>query len=375
MTTIQLERQLLLASFAAAPEPAAAAQTSAVSLLLAGDYVAALSAALQDVQALLGIAAAPESTPDWFDVAGPALQRQLTRASPAEQAAAAQQLLAAAVAALYLFVQANLSGPALSLPECPFDLAVAAVAAGGGQGAACDPGGGGFGRDSASPGDRWAASQLSENGEDLVGRIQYPQYLLLSRLVLLAPLEVAPPAAGDDGAPPPAGTPASVAAAPGAAWLTAERLPGWCWWAQRAVLLQQRLLSGRSAALRSLLLGLAGRVLAGLAAPLEAALAQAASGGTAPAPQDQLLAAGALLEAALLEEAYGHVEAAQRYLQRSGDVLGFRSGGWEGPGGACWLDGVRCSAAGKLAAGPAHDCAREVTPTIPPCPAFPPPQS
>lgn len=352
MATIHLERQLLLASFAAAPEAAeAAAPTSAESLLLAGDYVAALAAALKDVQAFLSLLTAPESPPDWFDAAGPAVQRLLTGGSPSQQAAAAQRLLAAAVAALHLFLQANLSGPIPFLPECPFDLDGAAAAAGGGQdAAACPTSSSGFGRDSASPGDRWAAAQLSESGEDLVGRIHFPQYLLLARIVLLAPLEVALPAAGDNSAPPAAGAPCSVAAAPGAAWLSAQRLPGWCWWAQRAVLQQQRLLSGRSAALRSLLLGLGGRVLAGLAAPVEDALGEEAAAAAAPPTlEDQLLAAGALLEAALLEEAFGHVEAAQRFLQRGGGVLGFNAGGCgAGPAGCtgglsqCRRTGLLC---------------------------------
>lgn len=156
-----------------------------------------------------------------------------------------------------------------------------------------------------------------------MGRIRLPQYLLLARTLLLGPLAVQQA----QGAP--AGSPAAVTAP---AWLP-TRLPSWPWWALRAVLLQQRLLSGLSAGLRSLLLGLAQLVLDAFAAPVEAALRQlgteAASGsGSASTPslEDQLLAAGALLEAALLETAYGHVEPAKALLQRSGDVLGFRPG-------------------------------------------------
>lgn len=176
---------------------------------------------------------------------------------------------------------------------------------------------------------RWAAAQLSENGEDLVGRIRLPQYLLLARTLLLVPLAVRQ-AEGT-----PAGTAATVTPP---TWLP-TRLPSWAWWALRAVLLQQRLLSGLSAGLRSLLLGLAQLVLDAFAAPVEAALQQlgtgASSGGSSggsgaspPSLEDQLLAAGALLEAALLETAYGHVEPAKALLQRSGDVLGFRPGAW-----------------------------------------------
>ena len=182
-----------------------------------------------------------------------------------------------------------------------------------------------------------------------MGRIHSPQYLLLARLVLLTPLEVAPAGSGGDGAAVPvAGTPATVQPAAGAGWLNGGRLAGWAWWALRAVLLQQRLLSGRSASLRSLLLGLAAPVLAGLAAPVEQRLAALAGGGGSgggsggfepPSPAEQLLAAGALLEAALLETAYGHVEATKALLQRSSAVLGFQSGEWEA---RCLLSGC-CS--------------------------------
>ncbi len=185
-----------------------------------------------------------------------------------------------------------------------------------------------------------------------MGRVQYPQYLLLARLILLAPLQVnAAAAVSEAGSAAAAGAPAAVQPAAGAAWLAAScrdasagagaaaaaaegaggpSLPGWCWWALRAVLLQQRLLSGRSASLRSLLLGLQHHVLAGFALPVEATLAQPGQHGGRPTAEEQLLAAGALLEAALLETAFGHVEATKAFLQRASEVLGFCSGAWQG---------------------------------------------
>ncbi|EFN57654.1 hypothetical protein CHLNCDRAFT_142791 [Chlorella variabilis] len=345
------ERQLLLTSFAVPPaatgEAGAATKPGTGLLLLQrGDYAGALLAALRACWEAAGngsSSAAPESTPDWFEAAAAAFKRLLTSGPTGAQVAAAEQLLVAAVAALYLFTQANLSGPATSLPECPFDWIDEQAAAvwlqqlQDGSSPRAGASGAGFGRDSTGPGDRWAAAQLSESGEDLIGRMQYPQYLLLARMVLLAPLQVVPPgsssgdgASSGGAAAPAAGSPATVQPAAGAAWLDAARLPCWCWWALRAVLLQQRLLSGRSAALRSLLLGLEEPVLAGLAEPVERRLALLAGGGggggrAPPSLEDQLLAAGALLEAALLEAAYGHMEAAARYLHRSGAVLGFRS--------------------------------------------------
>lgn len=398
------ERQLLLTSFAVPPaatgEAGAATKPGTGLLLLQrGDYAGALLAALRACWEAAGngsSSAAPESTPDWFEAAAAAFKRLLTSGPTGAQVAAAEQLLVAAVAALYLFTQANLSGPATSLPECPFDWIDEQAAAvwlqqlQDGSSPRAGASGAGFGRDSTGPGDRWArscgrgsawdlptssppawlaeaarrlschmrflstlpyrrwaAAQLSESGEDLIGRMQYPQYLLLARMVLLAPLQVVPPgsssgdgASSGGAAAPAAGSPATVQPAAGAAWLDAARLPCWCWWALRAVLLQQRLLSGRSAALRSLLLGLEEPVLAGLAEPVERRLALLAGGGggggrAPPSLEDQLLAAGALLEAALLEAAYGHMEAAARYLHRSGAVLGFRSGAWATAAGAC----------------------------------------
>lgn len=45
-----------------------------------------------------------------------------------------------------------------------------------------------LGRDAASEGDRWAAQQLSVDGEEVLGKVNLPQYLLLSRVLVTAPL-------------------------------------------------------------------------------------------------------------------------------------------------------------------------------------------
>lgn len=37
-------------------------------------------------------------------------------------------------------------------------------------------------------GDRWAVSHLSASGEDVIGRLRVPQYLVLARTLLLPPL-------------------------------------------------------------------------------------------------------------------------------------------------------------------------------------------
>ena len=47
-----------------------------------------------------------------------------------------------------------------------------------------------MGHDSTSSADRWALQQLAADGEEVVGRIHLPQYLLLARTLLTAPLGV-----------------------------------------------------------------------------------------------------------------------------------------------------------------------------------------
>lgn len=47
------------------------------------------------------------------------------------------------------------------------------------------------GRTAASDADRWGVSQLAASGEEAIGRILLPQYLLLALSVLLPPLGTA----------------------------------------------------------------------------------------------------------------------------------------------------------------------------------------
>jgi hypothetical protein len=162
------DRRLLLASFAAAPAGSDAttpgSPDAALALIQQGEYAGALAATLRAAwSAAAGGSASPESTPDWFEAASAAFMRLLlSGCSPEAQAAAARQLLLAAVAALHLFGQANLVGPTLRLPECPFDwIDEAAAAEWQADAEARQPDdsspseGPGFGRDSTSPGDRY----------------------------------------------------------------------------------------------------------------------------------------------------------------------------------------------------------------------------
>lgn len=41
-----------------------------------------------------------------------------------------------------------------------------------------------LGCDTASKGDQWAAQQLAVDGEEVVGKVRLPQYLLLARILL-----------------------------------------------------------------------------------------------------------------------------------------------------------------------------------------------
>ena len=45
-----------------------------------------------------------------------------------------------------------------------------------------------LGHDTASNGDQWAAQQLAVDGEEVLGKVHLPQYLLLSRILLTTPL-------------------------------------------------------------------------------------------------------------------------------------------------------------------------------------------
>ncbi|CAL5228170.1 g11251 [Coccomyxa viridis] len=136
----------------------------------------------------------------------------------------------AAVAALHVFLQANLTGPvAASFPESLQDLPSWTPQ----DAAEKAPATGKLGEDTdhSGVGDRWAMAQLSASGEDVVGRVRCPQYLLLARTLLLG--------------------------RPGTG------LP-WKWWALRTLAVQQRILSGPAATLQTEIEQLTEEVLEGL---------------------------------------------------------------------------------------------------------------
>lgn len=74
----------------------------------------------------------------------------------------------------------------MSCPECPADLHPQS------DGEELAPGAqtptSVLGQDTASEGDRWASQQLAVDGEEVTGKVRLPQYLLLARTLLTAPL-------------------------------------------------------------------------------------------------------------------------------------------------------------------------------------------
>lgn len=84
-----------------------------------GHYAEALSLSvspLWEVVARDGLE--PESAPDWFDALKTGICQLLDATATPYQI---EILLLVAISSLYSFMQANLTGPAPSLPECPFD--------------------------------------------------------------------------------------------------------------------------------------------------------------------------------------------------------------------------------------------------------------
>ena len=343
-TVVALERDLLLSSLSrpagssppiapgAVPEKAGASVRGAaevVALVRRGEYVAALASAPARAL-LLGDAGVPDTLADAAavyaavdaSVAKRAAAAALPDASPVEPAAHELLVLAVGVAALSAFQQANVTGPDLRrAPHCP---ALHDAPA-----------------DAADAWNRWVVRALSLDGEDLVGRCFLPQYLYLARALLVerAAPRAAPLALEDvashtlaearAAAPKPAGAPGGgrVVLWPDQSPVAA---PSLSWWASRAALVHQRLLSGRSPTLRRHVLGLHALTLAAYApnnrAPgASSGSTEAPAGGptasSAAAVASGLLASMALLEAALMEHEYGHVDSARALVKASGDAI------------------------------------------------------
>ncbi len=170
--------------------------------------------------------------------------------------------------------------------------------------------------------DNWASTQLTEDGEDVLGTVRQPQYLLLARTILLAPLPLGSTLQSEPASRDASAAAASVCEPPDAvsadekaeqrvhdSMQACSSLPwSWSWWAARTLTAQQGMLNARSATLRLQLRTLYAVVLRTLGDH---------------APQDDTFSAAAHLEAALMEVDYGYHDIAEQHLRESGQSLGF----------------------------------------------------
>lgn len=150
--------QLSQSQQAAAPVPTAIA--TIITDLQNGNYSTALCNALRGILVNQQADNAPESPIDWFDAWNTRIT-EITSTTDAQEDDATKHAISctllAAVASLYIFAQANLTGPAIppgSIPDCPFELLELAGQENQTAGENNDENGDGFGRDSASHADR-----------------------------------------------------------------------------------------------------------------------------------------------------------------------------------------------------------------------------
>eukprot|EP00897_Mesotaenium_endlicherianum_P000319 jgi/Mesen1/10288/ME000079S09711 len=246
-------------------------------------------------------------------------------------------VLALGVAALHMFVQANVTGPEADVAACPAHLAGVVpgtpVALGAGEGG---PAGGSRRDAERHPWDRWARKKLMVDGADSVGKYALPQYLVLANMLLVDPVVAAPqPATSASG--PSSATSATPTPEEGHVNATRGRAaallrPGGAtprtatWWAMRALLAHQRVLAERSPTLRARLVAVTRETLARFSPPLSPALEGGAWGGQWAARDVATLAAAVELEAGLMEHAYSYSDAARaRFEQAAGALsLSFR---------------------------------------------------
>lgn len=190
------------------------------------------------------------------------------------------------VAALLIFSQANMSGPYCvidDVDESPFAQIETRVKA-----VQCDAETGmrvgGIGGNTMSDDDAWAAQQLSANGEDFVGRVYLPQYLLLAVYCFKA-----------------------------LGGVEAPRKKVWWWWLYRVTVLQQKFLSGRSQQLRDTLMDVGAKLLREYEEDREATDAESV---------ESSIRASLYLEMADCEVLYGHVKSAKVYVDKAALCLG-----------------------------------------------------
>ena len=366
---VALERDLLLSSLSrpvgsvrGIPSPAAVpakagpdarAAAEVIALIRRGAFVEALTCASAKNALIVPAAIEGQAAPS-PDVDGvTALYASVEAAVESAGAAAAARgtlakaghelcILALGVAALNAFIQANVTGPdCRDAPHCPLTPSAPAadLAA------------------SADAWNKWATRSLARDGEDVVGRCFLPQYLYLAK-TLLADRCAARAEEAFGGADVDVATATLAETRARAAKMAARRRwrprraraasccgptrtfppPSLTWWASRTHIAHQRLLSGRSPTLRRLLLGCHSLTLAWFApsnaapgfptpaAIVRAATARESDGSPTPAAANAatagLASSMSLLETALMEHEYGHVDSARALLRAAGEPIG-----------------------------------------------------
>ena len=364
---VALERDLLLSSLSrpvgsvrGIPSPAAVpakagpdarAAAEVIALIRRGAFVEALTCASAKNALIVPAAIEGQAAPS-PDVDGvTALYASVEAAVESAGAAAAARgtlakaghelcILALGVAALNAFIQANVTGPdCRDAPHCPLTPSAPAadLAA------------------SADAWNKWALRSLARDGEDVVGRCFLPQYLYLAKALLAdrcapraeeafggADVDVATATLAETRArAAKMQAKMAVRATPGRVVLWPDEdipPPSLTWWASRVHIAHQRLLSGRSPTLRRLLLGCHSLTLAWFApsnaapgfptpaAIVRAATARESDGSPTPAAANAatagLASSMSLLETALMEHEYGHVDSARALLRAAGEPIG-----------------------------------------------------
>lgn len=283
-----LEKQLLVLSLVGtSPSVDLPNVTTPIDLLLLGNPLEALKRALQTLVSSEkgGRDKQPETLLEWFGYMDELIGECLVTEEYKEDKV--WLLFSIAVSSTLLFVMENLTGPSQTIPPCPFDVLAD-------EAAMVDPSsrrsGAEFGEDTTTPGDAWAATLLTENGEDLIGKLPLVQYLVLAKRIFLAPLRVFLLPNEQDG---------SSARLQPFQWL--QKLSSWTWWAGRVVLLQQRSLSARSAVLKCILSALNQNT---------SLYFDSIQKNGSYTTEDKLLHASFLLECTLCHIAYGRADSA-----------------------------------------------------------------
>ena len=252
------------------------------------------------VRRALGLASATEVTVSDVDAHYAAVSRRVVTAARAERDGSGDEdeafaIAVAGVAALYIFVRSTVTGPRTEKATATPFVDDAA-------------------KETSDAWDAYARERLSLDGEDLLGRCDMPQYLLLARIILLD--RFVDSLAWVRALDVPALTlKAARAAMPTERVFARDSHDALCvWFAARVAITHQRALAGQSPTLRGELLGLHAYNLVTFT-PVRI------EGQTAH--RDEIMFESmARLEASLMEHQYGHVDSAYMLQRGAAIALG-----------------------------------------------------